>query len=306
MSNLIAVAYYNGIPPNNSNPEKPLILDNFLAGVQASGDTAIAHRQMSVLDCDVAFIQGFVHEHGKSAPHLQLRKNAVENQKNKSKRSLIVDSNLFLYADPGNTKRYLRYSFDGVFPTTGFYFDTEVDPLRWQKISKNLNIELKPYRTQGNHILICCQRNGGWSMKGIPVQQWLDETISKVKAYTDRPIVVRPHPGDKKWRNYLKITQKNVSLSTNHIRQDLQGAWATVLHNSSPAVASAIEGIPVFLTDPNPEFSQAAEVSNTNLKRLEDPKMFDRQAWIEKLSMCHWNFEELRSGEAWQFFRRFI
>ena len=306
MSNITAVAYYNGIPPNNSNPEKPLILDNFLAGVKASGDTAVAHRQMSVLDCDVAFIQGFVHEHGKSAPHLQLRKNAVEHQKNKGKRSLIVDSNLFLYADPGNTKRYLRYSFDGVFPTTGFYFDTEIDPLRWQKISKNLNIELKPYRTQGNHILICCQRNGGWSMKGIPVYDWLNDTINKVKTFTDRPIVVRPHPGDKKWRNYLRITQKNVSLSTNHIKQDLQGAWATVLHNSSPAVASAIEGIPVFLTDPNPEFSQAAEVSNTNLKRLEDPKMFDRQAWIEKLSMCHWNFDELRSGEAWQFFRRFI
>ena len=306
MSKLSAVAYYNGIPPNNSNPEKPLILDNFLAGVQASGDVAIAHRQMNVLDCDVAFIQGFVHEHGKSAPHLQLRRNAVENQKNKGKRSLIVDSNLFLYADPGNTKRYLRYSFDGVFPTTGFYFDKEIDTIRWQKISKNLNIELKPYRTHGNHILVCCQRNGGWSMKGVPVQQWLDETINKIKTFTDRPIIVRPHPGDKKWRNYLRITHKNVTLSTNHIKQDLQGAWATVLHNSSPAVASSIEGVPVFLTDPNPEFSQAAEVSNINLKRLEDPKMFDRQAWIEKLSMCHWNFDELRSGEAWQFFRKFI
>jgi len=34
--------------------------------------------------------------------------------------------------------------------------------------------------------------------------------------------------------------------------------------------------------------------------------MFDRQAWIEKLSMCHWNFDELKSGEAWQFFRKFI
>jgi len=99
---------------------------------------------------------------------------------------------------------------------------------------------------------------------------------------------------------------KNVSLSTKHIREDLQNAWATVLHNSSPAVASAIEGVPVFLTDTNPEFSQAAEVANTNLKRLEDPKMFDRQAWIEKLSMCHWNFDELKSGEAWKFFRRFI
>lgn len=306
MSIFKAVAYYGGIPPNNNNPEKPLILDNFLHGVRVSGDEGIDHRGMNVIPCDVAFIQGFVHEHGKSAPHLQLRRNAVEHQKNRGKRSLIVDSNLFLYADPGNTRRYLRYSFDGIFPTTGFYFDTEINPIRWQKISANLNISLKPYRTTGNHILICCQRNGGWSMKGVPVQIWLDETIAKIRSFSDRPIVVRPHPGDKKWRNYLRITQPNVTLSTRHIREDLQNAWATVLHNSSPAVASAIEGIPVFLTDPNPEFSQAAEVSNTNLKRLEDPKMFDRQAWVEKLSMCHWNFDELRSGEAWQFFRKFI
>lgn len=306
MSKFKAVAYYGGIPPKNNNPEKPLILDNFIRGVIASGDEGIAHREMNPIACDVAFIQGFVHEHGKTAPHLLLRQNAVDLQKQNGKRSLIVDSNLFLYADPGNTKTYLRYSFDGVFPTTGFYFDTEIDPNRWQKLSTNLGISLKPWRTQGSHILICCQRNGGWSMKGIPVQQWLEETINKVRCFSDRPIIVRPHPGDKKWQTYLRITQKNVSISTNHIKQDLQNAWATVLHNSSPAVASAIEGVPVFLTDPNPEFSQAAEVSNTILKRLEDPKMFDRQAWVEKLSMCHWNFDELRSGEAWQFFRKFI
>jgi hypothetical protein len=143
-------------------------------------------------------------------------------------------------------------------------------------------------------------------MKGIPVQQWLKETIAKVRAFSDRPIVVRPHPGDKKWRSYLNISDPRVTLSTKHITQDLSDAWATVLHNSSPAVASAIEGVPVFLTDPDPQFSQAAEVSNTNLKRLEDPKMFDRQSWIEKLSMCHWNFDELQSGEAWQFFKKFI
>jgi hypothetical protein len=306
MSKFKAVAYYGGIPPSNNNPEKPLILDNFIRGVVASGDEGISHRGMNLIHCDVAFIQGFVHEHGKTAPHLMLRQNAVSLQKQNGKRSLIVDSNLFLYADPGNTKTYLRYSFDGVFPTTGFYFDKDIDPLRWQKISNDLNIKLKPYRTNGNHILICCQRNGGWSMKGIPVQQWLNETILKIRNFSDRPIIVRPHPGDKKWRTYLKITQPNVTLSTKHIVEDLQNAWATVLHNSSPAVASAIEGIPVFLTDPNPEFSQAAEVSNTNLKRLEDPEIFDRQAWIEKLSMCHWNFDELKSGEAWKFFRKFI
>jgi hypothetical protein len=34
--------------------------------------------------------------------------------------------------------------------------------------------------------------------------------------------------------------------------------------------------------------------------------MLDRQAWIERLSMCHWKFDELKSGEAWQFFKRYI
>ena len=87
MSNLTAVAYYGGIPPNNNNPEKPLILDNFLAGVRIVGDTAIAHQGMNAIPCDVALIQGFVHEHGKSAAHLQLRHDAVSLQKNNNRRS---------------------------------------------------------------------------------------------------------------------------------------------------------------------------------------------------------------------------
>jgi hypothetical protein len=249
-----------------------------------------------------------VHEHGKTAPHLVLRRTAIEEQKRRNKRSLIVDSNLFLYADPGNTKTYLRYSFDGVFPTTGFYFDKDVDPSRWQKISRNLNLTLKPWRTSGNHILICLQRNGGWSMGGLHVVSWLNTTIEKIRTINKKiPIIVRPHPGDKKSKQYLKITHKNVFLSTNiSIKDDLKNAWATVVYNSSPSVASIIEGVPSFLTDPSPKNSQTFEVANINLENLNDPIMPDRQAWIEKLSMCHWNFHELKSGEAWNFFKKYI
>jgi hypothetical protein len=308
MSNLTAVAYYGGIPPTNNNPEKPLILDNFLLGVRISGDTAVAHQSMNAIPCDVALIQGFVHEHGKSAPHLQLRHNAVLLQKNNNKRSLIVDSNLFLYADPNNTKTYLRYSFDGVFPTTGFYFDRDIDTSRWVKISRDLNLTLKPWRTQGNHILICLQRHGGWSMGGLSVQAWLDQTIIQIRQYSrKRSILVRTHPGDKKIKSILKINHKNVHLSTNErLVDDLRNAWATVVYNSSPSVASIIEGIPAFVTDTLPQHSQTYEVANTDLSRLENPEMPDRQAWIEKISMCHWNFEELRSGEAWRFFKKYI
>jgi hypothetical protein len=308
MNRLTAVAYYAGIPSRNHNIEKPLILDNFVAGVNASGDQGIAHKGTNIISCDVALIQGYVHEHGKTAPHLMLRKSVIDLQRKNNKRSLIVDSNLFLYADPGNSKRYLRYSFDGVFPTTGNYFDRDVDPARWQKISRNLNLSLKPWRITGDHILICTQRNGGWSMRGLDVMQWLDQTIHAIRQYSrKRPIIVRTHPGDKKARQYMRINHKNVYLSTKqNLIEDLQGAWATVVYNSSPSVASLIEGVPAFLTDPQPQHSQSFDVANISLSDIENPKLPERQQWMEKLSMCHWNFDELRSGEAWQFFKKYV
>ena len=307
MSKLSAVAYYAGIPPNNSNLEKPQILDYFCQGVIATGDSAIAHREMSVLDCDVALIQGFVHDDGKQLPHLKLRKSVIDQQKKNNKRSLVVDSNLFLYVDKKNPLHYLRYSFDGVFPTTGFYFDQDIDPARWNKISKDLNLNLKPWRNSGNHILLCLQRNGGWSMGGISSIDWLNKTINDIRKYSNRPIVVRAHPGDKKIKSILKINHKNVSLSTKeNLVDDFRGAWATVVYNSSPSVASIIEGVPAFLTDSVPQHSQSFDVANTNISNIENPAILDRQSWIEKLSMCHWNFNELRSGEAWNFFKKYI
>ena len=307
MSKLTAVAYYAGIPPNNSNLEKPLILDYFCQGVIAVGDTAVAHKEMSVLDCDVALIQGFVHNNGKQMPHLNLRKSAIDRQYKNGKRSLVVDSNLFLYVNKTNPLHYLRYSFDGVFPTTGFYFDKEIDPSRWAKISRDLNLNLKPWRTSGNHILLCLQRNGGWSMGGFSSIDWMNLTIASIRKYSNRPIVVRAHPGDKKIKSILKINHKNVSLSTKeNLVDDLRGAWATVVYNSSPSVASIIEGVPAFLTDSVPQHSQSFDVANTDISNIENPVMPNRQDWIEKLSMCHWNFDELKSGEAWQFFKKYI
>jgi len=307
MSNFTAVAYYGGIPPKNNNIEKPAILDNFIRGVNAVGDHGIAHHGMNVLACDVALIQGFVHEHGKELPHLQLRKQAADLQKHNGNRSLIVDSNLFLYANPGNTKTYLRYSFDGIFPTTGFYFDRDIDPDRWIKLSHALDIALRQYRTNGNHILICLQRNGGWSMRGLSSIDWLNQTITEIRKYSDRPIIVRAHPGDKKIKQILRVNHPNTMLSTKErLVDDLRGAWATIVYNSSPSVASLIEGVPAFLTDPEPKHSQTYGIANTDLSKLENPLLPDRQQWVERLSMCHWNFEELCSGEAWQFFRKYI
>jgi len=303
------ISYLKGIPAKNKNFEKEEVLQRFIQGVNVHGDEGVVSMSTQWQESDVAVVQGFVHRDSPaSSPHLMLRKNVIEAQRMNKKRTVLIDSNLFLYSNPNNAPfHYLRYSLDGVFPTTGEYFKGEVDPKRWIQIQQDHNIALRDWRKKGKHILICLQRNGGWSMGGLDVMHWLRNTIRQVRRFSDRAIVVRAHPGDKRAAQYLKINEPNVKISTNpSIKDDLRKAHATIVYNSSPAVVSAIEGIPTFVTDPSPKQSQAYDVANFDLTDLENPKMPERQKWIEELCMSHWKFTELTNGKAWEHMRKFV
>ena len=300
-------AYIKGIPPGNTNPEKPRLLEYFIEGVNKSGDRGQVIHNFHHYDSDVAILQGFVHPQSKHVPHLNLRREVLEYQKKKNKRTIIADANLFLYADPGNTRSYLRYSYDGIFVDSGEYCWSHPDPKRWEQIQKDIGIKLQPMRKQGNHILICCQRDGGWSMEGKGVVPWLHPMLLRLKRYTDRPIRVRLHPGDKKAKDHalriMRLGHKNVTVSeiTKPLMADFQGAHAVINHNSSPTVAAAIEGIPVWVTDSGK--SQAGPVAHKDLAEIENPRHFDRETWIQKLAMCHWRLDELKSGDCWRHMR---
>ena len=299
------VAYLAGVPSAHKNPHKIEVLKYFIEGVNKCNDRGIAHTGKNLIRSDVAVIQGWVHEGSPNTPHLLLRKEVAKNVSNRH--TIIIDSNLFNYKNKNHPIQYFRYSIDGVFPTTGNYFLDNPDPARWQQISRDLGITLKDWRTSGNHILICTQRNGGWSMKGLNVLDWLEQTVSKIKKHTDRPIVVRGHPGDKTASTYLKSKPNLYTVSTNeHILDDLKNAWAVVTYNSSPGVAASIEGIPVFITDPDPRVSQAYAVGNYDLSKLENPDVRERQLWIEQLAMCHWHYGELKNGSAWSHMGKYI
>ena len=296
-----AVAYLAGVPSPAKSPHKVEILKRFIDGVNKNNDTGVAHMGRNIIPSDVGIIQGWVHDGSPNTPHLVLRKQVSQAQK-----TIVIDSNLFNY-EVGKLfhHHYSRFSMDGVFPTTGNYFWDNPNPSRWKQISKDLNLSLKDWKRNGNHILLACQRNGGWSMGGYDVVEWIDKTIHELRKYTDRPIIVRGHPGDRRAKQYLNKGRFNVS-SAEKITHDFRNAWATITYNSSPGVASAIEGVPVFVTDPNPKMSQANEVANTDLSQIENPKHFERQQWVEKLSMCHWKFEELSDGTAWKHMREYI
>ena len=300
----------SSVPSKNNNPQKTALLQKFVQGVNAVGDTGILHNGIDIVDSDVGMIQGWVHQDFRTQ-HLALRNRVIEHQKLKNKFTATADANLFLYQNKNNPHGYLRYSFNGIFPNTGIYCDNVVDPIRWQKIQKDTGIRLLDKKQKGAWIVIMLQRNGGWSMEGQDVQQWALQTIKKIRQYSDRTIIIRPHPGDKHASQYLmphKTILKNIpnikiSPQGRPLEEDLHKAWAVVNHNSSAIVGPIIQGYHAFVTDPIT--SQCADVAHTSFEWLENPNDFDRQSWLERISMFHWKFSELEDGSCWRHMRNY-
>lgn len=298
------------VQPDNS---KTQTLRYFVEGVNAAGDSGQIRESRIYESCDVAVMLGWVHEDGKRAPHLSFRQEILDRQKSKNSHTVIADSNLFLYKNKKNPGYFLRYSFDGVFPDTGIYCDDKIDPNRWTKISQAFDLGLRDYRSDGTHVLMCLQRDGGWSMGPISVIDWTLQTLTQLRQHTNRPIRIRPHPGDKKGMRHCQELERltkihnirDVSMSINEdYCRDLKHAWAVVNHNSSPGVGALIEGVPVFQTDA--ARSQCREVANTDLSRIENPQLFDREPWLHRISQFHWSWEEIRDGTAWRHMRQWI
>lgn len=302
------ISYISVIPAKNKSEEKLQILTNFAKGVSRMGDEGLIHRGYDPLPCDVAIIQGWQHERGKTAPHLALRQKLIDRTRNTH--VITGDSNLFLYANTTNKPHhYLRYSINGIFPTTGNYCDDRINPKRWEQISRDCNIQLGDMKHKGKHIVLCCQRDGGWSMGDSSVIQWANNCITELRKHTDMKIIIRGHPGDKSAPTYLKDNtfahHKNVVVSRwgTPLERDLQKAWAVVNHNSSSVVGPIIMGYHAFVTDP--QKSQCAEVANTDFSKILSPDEFDREKWLQRISMFHWKFSELQDGTCWSHMRSY-
>lgn len=309
---LIIKSYLSSLPVKINGQEKIDALTFFAEGAAQCGDQATTTRSQIYEPCDVGAIIGNAFDSNPSKtklPHYKVRKMVMDTQTQLGKYWLSIDSNVFIYKDKLNPHKYLRYSFNGVFPATGIYCNDNPGDKNWNNIQRDYNMDLKPWRTQGNHILITLQRPLGWSMRGVDLMSWLKRTLSQVRKNTDRPIVLRWHPGDwKAFPNYKPTLDKfgvTVSPQDRHITQDLHNCWALICHNSTPSAVAPIEGIPAFITD-DPAYSQGGDIANTDFSLLENPNLPDREQWIRKLAQCHWSFEDLRSGRCWDHMRQWI
>jgi hypothetical protein len=305
-------SYLSSLPKHINGTEKVNALTYFAEGAAKCGDLATTTQSQTYETCDVGAIIGNAFDANLSKvklAHYQVRKMVMETQQRLNRYWLSIDSNVFIYKDKENPHKYLRYSFNGVFPKTGIYCNDIPGDDNWNNMRRDYNMDLKPWRTTGNHILICLQRPLGWSMRGQDLMSWLKRTLRQIRENSDRPIVLRWHPGDwKAFPRYQSTLNKfgvTVSPQDRHITEDLKNCWALVCHNSTPSAVAPIEGIPAFITD-DPSYSQGGDIANTDFSLLENPIMLDREQWIRKLAQCHWSFDDLRSGRCWAHMRNYV
>lgn len=295
--------YLSAVPGKSKNKFKRDLLIQFANGVSACGDhVQIVDDVGLIADCDLAVIQGWIGM--KTAPHLEQRRRVIKEQRKTGKHTLVIDSNLFGFLEPNDFNRYLRYSLDGIFPNTGYYFSKNIDASRWQEIKQSYNFIEKDWNANGQYVLVCLQRDGGWSMDGIGVVEWLDDILPKIQSSTNRKVLVRPHPGSMQVVDDIKQKFPNVEISSEKdIRDDFARAWCTVTYNSSPGVASLLWGVPVFVTDPMPMRSQAYGFASTDLKSVDSPIRPDRTEFYHKIAQCHFSTAGLATGQSWKFMK---
>jgi hypothetical protein len=172
------------------------------------------------------------------------------------------------------------------------WFGEGIEPGR----AKKLAMRLQPWH-QGNHILIAMQRSDSEQWNGLPpAQQWLDQTIAKIREYTNRPIVVRPHPRQKLQPKMGVKFQTPLPLRGTYdefdFRSMLSNTWAVVNENSGPGSQAILDGVPAFVG----AYSMAAPVANLDYAQIEKPHMPDRAAWLEDLCHTEWTLGEITAG----------
>lgn len=151
---------------------------------------------------------------------------------------------------------------------------------------EKLGIELKPWRADGAHILVCGQRGIGSKTMASPVN-WHEKAAAKLKGLTDKQIRIRPHPG----KDPPKVP----------IEDDLKDAWAIAIWSSSAGVKALVNGIPVAFAAPY----WIAEDCAVRLENIAHPICDDgkRLQAMEKVASGQWSVEEIEKGLPFALFR---
>lgn len=184
-----------------------------------------------------------------------------------------------------------RISLENINALGKFGNTKDLDLTRPEK----LGLKLHPIQTTRRpEILIASQHQQSQQWDGMPnMSQWIHNTVEKIRNYTNRNIIVRPHPRSPVHINIPGVTviRPNLIHGTYDSFDIDYNYHCVVNYNSGPAVQAVINGTPVICDSS----SLAGELSGT-FENIETISLPSREEWFLKLCHTEWTVEEISQG----------
>lgn len=177
----------------------------------------------------------------------------------------------------------------------GYFGDINNDNTR----AKVLELELKPWRTNGEYILIAGQHDKSLQWQNQPsLSKWFLQTYDTIRKHTDRPIIFRPHPRcrlehiERGLKYVYRQEPKKINDTYDDFDMDFDNVFCTINWSSNPGVHSVINGVPAFV---GPS-SLAYDVAGHDLNLIEYPQTPDRTQWVNDYAWTEYTVEEIARG----------
>ncbi|MCG7944960.1 MAG: hypothetical protein N0C84_01290 [Candidatus Thiodiazotropha taylori] len=160
---------------------------------------------------------------------------------------------------------------------------------RWEVLQRMFQIEVKPYRKQGDHITVIVNTLYNVNNVTVSIYKWANDVIDVLKQTTDRPIKIWADP---EWHN-----RRHIGLGLRNdvevIQDDsvFENCHATVSYSSHKAVETTIAGIPNI---PISDHCFTSLLQKSDLTQIDDISLPDRDQWLWNLAYTQWGSREIK------------
>jgi hypothetical protein len=270
------VAYFPNQCAQNSVPVMQAALDSLRSAGHA--------LEQNSMDCDAAIIWSVLWS-GRMAPN----QTVWTHYRSQGRPVIVIDVGA-LYR--GETWKIAINSITA----DGYYGHMEnLDPNRPRKLGISLAINF----SKNPRIVVAAQHARSLQTQDlVSMEHWITQQVHQLRQFTDRPIVIRPHP-----RNAPELTQL-VNLSRDIIiEQPVRVAntydsynlafdcHAMVNHNSGPGIQAALAG-----TRPIVDRSSLAYPVSINFADIDNPYQIDRDQWLVEICHTEYTVKEIQEG----------
>lgn len=175
--------------------------------------------------------------------------------------------------------------------TTAEGYYGHLENLDWDR-PRQLGFSLSTTPERDPRVVIALQHSQSLQTDGLDMLSWVNDAVARIRQYTDRPIVVRPHPRSKIALPTTLTVDRPYHVSGTYDSFNLPlDCHAIVNYNSGPGIQAAVAGV-----RPIVDYSSLAYPVSVGYAGLEQPYETDRDLWFTQMCHTEYTVDELRQG----------